>query len=270
MSQSHDASITQPLPHEIPVYGIDAYVPERQVDEMYGVGDLTRLIGKKLRRRLERGRQTVSPEVIAANYGGLIVFDRREQHKGGLAIGRDFPRALNELGVGRCRRLFECCSGPGYIGYSLLANGWCESLALSDVDADSIATARRTAAYNGLEDRVTCYASDVLEDIPASERWDVVIANPPAFDRHPERQLGPGDWDRGYDTDWNVRRRFYASIKPHMSPGGVVVVSENVRGSDPAVFEEMIRAGGGEPRAVHPGTDIRGNPNDIYYQLSTW
>lgn len=269
MNEPHDASIAQVEPHEIPVYRIDAYVPERQVDEMYGVGDLARLIGKKVRRRLDRNG-AISPETIAANHAGLILFDRREQHWAGLALGRDFPRTLNELGVGRCGRLFEFCAGPGYIGYALLANGWCESLALSDIDSESIATAMRTAAYNGIEDRVAGYASDVLDDIPADERWDVVVGNPPAFESHPDKHLADGDWDRGYDTNWNVRRRFYSSVKAHMNPGGVVVMSENVRGSDPAVFEEMIRAGGGEPRAVHLGTDFRGKPNGVYYQLSVW
>jgi len=268
MSRSHDASIADVLPHEIPAYRIDAYVPERQVDEMYGVGDLARLIGKKLRRRLTPG--AASPEVVAANYAGLVVFDRREQHWAGLALGRDFPRVLNELGVGRCRRLFEFCSGPGYIGYALLAHGWCETLALSDVDAESIETARRTATYNGIEHRVAGYASDVLDDIPDDERWDVVVANPPAFESHPDKQLAVGDWDRGFDTNWNVRRRFYASVKAHMNPGGVVVMSENLRGSDPDVFAEMIRAGGGEPRAVHVGTDVQGRANGAYYQLSVW
>lgn len=269
MSQSHDASIAQVLPHEIPAYRLDAYVPERQVDEMYGVGDLARLIGKKLRRRVARNG-AASPEEIAANYAGLVVFDRREQHWAGLTLGRDFPRVLNELGVGRCRRLFEFCAGPGYIGYSLFANGWCETLALSDIDAESIATALRTARHNGIEHRVAGYASDVLDDIPESERWDVVVGNPPAFESHPDKQLADGDWDRGFDTDWNVRRRFYASVKAHMNPGGTVVMVENLRGSDPEVFAEMIRAGGGEPRAVHVGTDVQGRANGVYYQLSIW
>ena len=39
---------------------------------------------------------------------------------------------------------------------------------------------------------------------------------------------------------------------------------------DPELFEEMIRAGGGRPVAVHAGTDIHGEPNGIYYQLSEW
>ncbi len=268
MNQSHDASIAHGLPHEIPAYRIDAYVPERQVDEMYGVGDLVRLIRRKVGRRLIPRR--VSPETVAANYAGLVVFDRREQHWAGLTLGRDFPRVLNELGIGRCRRLFEFCSGPGYIGYALLANGWCETLALSDIDAESIATAMRTARYNGIEHRVTGYASDVLDGIPDRERWDLVVGNPPAFASHPDKRLAAGDWDRGFDVDWNVRRRFYASVKAHMNPDGVVVMVENLRGSDPDVFAEMIRDGGGEPRAVHVGTDVQGRANGVYYQVSVW
>ena len=268
MNRPHDASIAQEAPHEIPAYRIEAYVPERQVDEMYGVGDLARLMGKKLRRRLIPGG--TSPEMVAANYAGLVVFDRREQHWAGLTLGRDFPRILNELGIGRSKRLFEFCAGPGYIGYALLANGWCETLALSDIDAESIETAMRTAAYNGLGHRVTGYASDVLDDIPEQERWDLVVANPPAFESHPDKQLAVGDWDRGFDTNWNVRRRFYASVKQHMNPDGVVVMVENLRGSDPEVFAEMIRAGGGEPRAVHVGTDVQGRANGVYYQVSAW
>jgi methylase of polypeptide subunit release factors len=199
-----------------------------------------------------------------------VVLDRREQHMAGLAVGRDFPRVLNELGVGRCGRMLDFCAGPGYIGYSLFALGWCEQLVLADVDADSIATALRTAALNGVEDRVTGYASDALDDIPEDEEWDLVVANPPAFARHPERELGPGEWDRGFDADWNVRRRFYATVKRHMRPGGVVVLSENLRGSDPAVFERMIRDGGGTPRAIHPGLGIDGRPTGVYFQVSDW
>ena len=41
-----------------------------------------------------------------------------------------------------------------------------------------------------------------------------------------------------------------------MNPGGLILMVENAEGSDPELFEEMIRAGGGEPLTVHPGTDI--------------
>jgi hypothetical protein len=254
-------------------YGLDAYrvasyVPERLVEEMYDGRTLGRLAARKFARKLSRGRLGArrSSEEIVAVYDGIAVFDRPEQHRGGLAFGQDFPRVLNELGVRRCGRLFEFCCGPGYIGYSLLAAGWCETLALSDVEPGSIATARRTAEYNGLEERVTAYVSDALDDIPEAERWDVVVANPPHFLPDPNR---PGDI-QVFDADWSLHRRFYGAVERHMNPGGVVIVVENCAGSEPGVFEDMIRAGGGRPITAYPGTDIRGEANGLYYQVSEW
>ena len=249
-------------------YGVDAYVPERLVEEMYDGRVLGRLAARKLGRKLSGGRlfAPTSREAVVAFYGGIAVLDRPGQHRGGMAFGRDFPRVLNELGVRRCRRLFEFCSGPAYIGYSLLAAGWCETLALADVEPGSIETARRTAIHNGIEDRVSAYVSDALDQIPPTERWDLVVANPPHFLPDPDR---PGDV-QVFDADWDVHRRFYAAVERHMRPGGLVVMAENRAGSDPRLFEQMIREGGGEPVLVHPGTDVRGEPNGLYYQVSEW
>jgi predicted RNA methylase len=245
-------------------YRLEAYLPERLVDEGFSWRTLVRLLVGKLARKLTGGR--VAPrwsESIVAYYGQIAVFDKPNQHMGGLAFGRDFPRVLNELGIGRRERMFEFCAGPGYIGYSLLAAGWCESLVLADIDPEAVSTARFTAAHNQLEDRVVVYRSDALDQIPDSERWDLVVVNPPHFSE-------PNPDIRIFDPDWELHRRFYASVATHMNPGGLVVMAEAQEGSDPELFEEMIRAGGGQPVAIHPGTDIHGSPNGLYYQLSEW
>jgi hypothetical protein len=254
--------------NELDAYRIASYIPERLVEEMYDGRTLARLAARKLARKFSRGRVAArrSSEDIVAVYDGVAVFDRPEQHRGGMAFGRDFPRVLNELGVRRAGRLFEFCSGPGYIGYSLLAAGWCETLALSDIDAGSIASARHTAAYNGLEARVSAYVSDALDQIPETERWDLVVANPPHFLPDPSR---PEDI-QVFDRDWSLHRRFYGSVERHMRPGGLVVVVENSESSEPGLFEDMIRAGGGRPLTAYPGTDIRGEANGLYYQVSEW
>ena len=249
-------------------YRVDSYVPERLVEEMHDGRTLARLAARKLMNKVSRGRLAGrrSEEGIAAFYGGLAVFDRPEQHRGGMAFGRDFPRVLNELGIGPRERLLDFGSGPGYIGYSLLAAGWCDSLVLADIDAEAIATARHTAAFNGIEDRVTAYVSDALDHIPSAERWDLVVANPPHFLPDPGRVEDAQVFDR----DWSLHRRFYDALDRHMRPGGLAILVENRAGSDPELFAEMIRAGGGRPLAVHPGTDVRGQPNGLYYQLSEW
>jgi hypothetical protein len=248
-------------------YQIDTYLPERLVDEAFSGRALGRLLAGKLVRKLTHGR--LAPhwaESIVAYYGEIAVFDKPGHHMGGLAFGRDLPRVLNELGIGRRERLFEFCAGPGYIGYSLLAAGWCESLVLADIDPDSVSTARFTAAHNDLEERVVVYKSDALDQIPASERWDLVVANPPHF--LPQPAQAPDA--RVFDPGWDLHRRFYGSVARHMNPDGLVIMAESQGGSDPELFAEIIRDGGGQPLAAHPGTDIRGRPNGVYYQLSKW
>jgi hypothetical protein len=248
-------------------YRLDSYIPERLVEEMCDGRMLSRLLARKLGRKVVPrlvGRQ--GSESIVTSYGGIAVFDRPELHKGGMSFGQDFPRVLNELGVGRCSRLFEYCAGPGYIGYSLLAAGWCETLALADISPDAVSAARRTAEHNRLEGRVSIYESDALDQIPEDERWDLVVSNPPHF-----LPGAGGDSDvQVFDKDWRVHARFYESVKRHMEPGGLVVMVENAAGSDPLLFEQMIRAGGGRPVSVHGGTNVHGEPNGLYYQVSEW
>jgi hypothetical protein len=245
-------------------YDLETYLPERLVDEGFSWRTLARLLAGKLARKLTGGRVAPRwPESVVAFHGEIAVFDKPEQHEGGLAFGRDFPRVLNELGIGRRGRMFEFCAGPGYIGYSLLAAGWCESLVLADVDADAVSTARFTAAHNELEDRVVVYRSDALDQIPEAERWDLVVANPPHYSGQNANALV-------FDPGWELHRRFYGTVGRFMNPGGLILMVESLEGSDPDVFAEMIRAGGGEPLTVHQGTDIHGAPNGLYYQLSEW
>ena len=126
-------------------YDLESYLPERLVDEGFRWQTLARLLAGKLARKVTGGRVAPRwPQSVVAYYGQIAVFDKPDHHVGGLAFGRDFPRVLNELGIGRRGRVFEFCAGPGYIGYSLLAAGWCESLVLSDVDPDTVSAARFT------------------------------------------------------------------------------------------------------------------------------
>lgn len=248
-------------------YRLANYIPERLVEEMCDGRTLGRMLVRKLGRRvMPWALSAPTAERIVASVAGIAIFDRPDLHKGGLAFGQDFPRVLNELGVRRVTRLFEYCAGPGYIGYSLLAAGWCESLALADINPLAVACAGRTAAHNRLEGRVAVYESDALDAIPRDERWDLVVSNPPHF--LPDDSAPPDI--QVFDDGWKVHARFYESVGRHMQPGGLVVMVENRAASDPRLFEQMIRAGGGRPVKVHEGTDVNGRPNGLYYQVSEW
>ncbi len=75
----------------------------------------------------------------------------------------------------------ELCSGPGFIGFSLLAHGLRDSLVLTDINPAAVAAAQETVRRNRLEGRVSVYLSDGLDGVPADERWDLVVSNPPHF-----------------------------------------------------------------------------------------
>ena len=173
-----------------------------------------------------------------ASYAGLRVSYKRHLDGGGSTFGQDFIPVLRARGMPTVRRAFEWCAGPGFIGFSLLANGLCETLCLADVNPEAVAASRRTVARNSLAEKVAVYQSDNLKNIPASERWDLVVANPPHF-----LDEAPGHL-RYHDPDWRVHRGFFQTVAPHLSPRGVIVLQENNRGSTADMFSGMIADAG--------------------------
>jgi len=230
--------------------------------EMYGGRLLAKVILRKLMRRIWKG-----PSVERAiMYNGVLVFDKPELHGEGMTVGQDFIRALLELGFRRCERMFEFCAGPGYIGYSILANGFCEKLTLADINPFAVEMAKKTARFNGIEHLVNVYQSDVLDQIPEHEKWDLVVGNPPHF-----LPRSPHDKNiKAFDPDWRVHKKFYASVKCFMKPDGFIVMQENIRGSTVELFKPMIEGGGGEVVSWKPGIDVCGRGNSMYYLVSQW
>lgn len=124
---------------------------------------------------------------------------------------------------------FEWCSGPGFIGFALLAAGLCRRLTLADVNPAAIACAARTVARNGLGDRVELYVSDNFARIPPGPRFDLVVSNPPNYcglnPQHPYYGRLKDDL-RPNDRDWRIHRAFYASVAGWLVPGAELLIEE--------------------------------------------
>jgi 16S rRNA G966 N2-methylase RsmD len=204
---------------------------------------------KRFRRRYLRPWRTV-------RYGDLRVHYKKHLDGGGSSFGQGYIPFLTTRGMPKQPRVYEWCSGPAFIGFSLLAHGLCETLCLADVNEDAVDACRRTVRTNRLSDRVSVYESDNLKGIPASEQWDLVVGNPPFY---PDRYAAE---IRAYDEDWRLHRGFFAGIGRHLKPGGVILLQEANDGSTPETFRGMIEEAGFSIALVH---DSRPGEYSVYY-----
>jgi 16S rRNA G966 N2-methylase RsmD len=184
---------------------------------------------KPLLRRLKPWQQ--------ANFGDIRVAFKTHLDGGGSSFGQDFIPFLRDCGMPRLGRVFEWCAGPGFIGFSMLGHGLCHSLCLADVNPEAVAACRRTVAANGLGNRVSVYRSDNLNDIPITERWDLVVSNPPHFNET------SGDL-RSADCGWDIHREFFTAVGRFLTPGALVILQENNAGSTVGDFRPLIEAAG--------------------------
>lgn len=246
-----------------PLYGIPSGLDTALLSRWCPARMLPRILWHKLAQRVRGGPHGLVP---AAVYNQLVVFDRPEMDGGGLVYAQDFPRLVLELGIGRQARLCEFAAGPGYIGYLLLANGFCEHLTLLDVDRPAIEAAEFTARYNRVQDRVTACVTDGLDQVPASESWGLVVANPPQLPH-----AGQDERTRiVVDEGWTLHRKFYRSIRKHMQPGGHVIFIENGPAPENSIFREMIEAGGGTLLQTLTRCSVPGAADSYHYVISRW
>jgi len=176
----------------------------------------------------------------AARYGDIDVYYLPHLDGGGTSFGQDFVPIVEEhfKNVGR---VCEFCSGPGFIGFSLLAHGLCDSLCLVDINKDAIEACKYTIRESGLSNRVAAYVSNGLKNVPKSEKWDLVVSNPPHFSGT-EKEYGMDVI--AIDPGWRIHREFYKNISRFLKPGGSVVFVENEVGSNPRQWRKMIEENG--------------------------
>ncbi len=204
--------------------------------EKLPVGTLLKAALRRVKRKGLRRLGLPGTLERSVMYNGVVVFDNTDLDGGGWTHGQDFIRMLLKLGIGRCRHICEFGAGPGYIGYLLLAHGFCERLTLIDINPDAVRMATKTARYNQLDAVVGVYESDCFDQVPAHEKWDIVVSNPPQF--VPVGGTRPDEWTsprrshvapnpaRAFDPGWRIHERFFQQVGAFIKPGGVVLFQE--------------------------------------------
>jgi hypothetical protein len=165
-------------------------------------------IGAECRRAVCSQKWSFS---LSECYGDIEVFYDTDLDGGGREFGQDYLCEMNRLYPGKKPgRIYEWCSGPGFIGFSMLAEKMCSSLCLADVNPKAVSACMQTIERNDLQDRVSIYLSDSMRAIPASEKWDLVVGNPPHSKKKTIYPWGPALLYQ--DIGWKVHRSFYREV----------------------------------------------------------
>lgn len=143
------------------------------------------------------------------------------------------------------KRAFEWCAGMGIIGYDLLSKGYCDHIVFNDKFPLAIDTCLENAKNNNITTLVTGYIGDSISTIPKSEKWDLVVANPPhtasreGWERAARESFAANNaepwepelfdnWARLIvDEDWKSHVDFFKHLKDYLLPDADVFICEN-------------------------------------------
>ena len=172
--------------------------------------------------------------------GGIKLVFPTHLDGGGREMKDDLITAIRATGKSQYNRALEWCAGFGVLGYEILGLNLTKNLVFSDYYDVAIKNCLENANTNNLSDRVTGYVTPCIGNIPLTEKWDLVVSNPPhsengeAFFNHmkndPERQHSyiENSARLVVDDKWGIHTEFYASIRDHLTDDADLYIIESV------------------------------------------
>ncbi|MDR1310704.1 MAG: 50S ribosomal protein L3 N(5)-glutamine methyltransferase [Burkholderiaceae bacterium] len=126
-------------------------------------------------------------------------------------------------------RILELCTGSACLAV-LLADAFPHArIDAADISHDALEVARINVERYGMEDRISLICSDLYQNL-GTERYDLIIANPPYVNDDSMRKLPPEYQHEPYmalaggHDGMDITRRIVADAKPHLTENGLLVV----------------------------------------------
>ncbi|MGB0716202.1 MAG: peptide chain release factor N(5)-glutamine methyltransferase, partial [Phycisphaerae bacterium] len=136
--------------------------------------------------------------------------------------------------------LLDIGTGSGCIAITMLKQMSQATMIATDISADALAVAARNADKHDVSDRLTLMETDGMQGLPADQRFDAVLSNPPYISRDEHEQLDASVRDfepRCALTDDADGLSFYEKIAGQaaswLSPQGFVAVEIGFGQTDP-------------------------------------
>jgi methylase of polypeptide subunit release factors len=156
-----------------------------------------------------------------------------------------YPDFLNAIGNDKkYKKGLEWCSGLSAVAFSLIDSKICENFVLMDIYEPALTKAKQNAEDNNIGDNITYYVCDSIHKLPKTEKFDLVVANPP--------HCIDGDWivespnsetihRLTIDLNWNLHKEFYENIVDYFNPGADLYISQICRHT---IIDEYIKNSG--------------------------
>jgi release factor glutamine methyltransferase len=180
------------------------------------------------------------------------------------------PRPDSECVVDECLRLarempeptvLDIGTGSGNLAVAIARQHKGAKVTAVDLSPEALAVAQRNAAKHGLESRVRFLHGDLFAPVPADERFDFVVSNPPYIPHAEIAQLAPGVRDYephlaldGGEDGYAVFDRLVREASAHLKPGGYLIVEIGSPQEGPARQRIQAVAGYELAKTLHDGS----------------
>ena len=168
---------------------------------------------------------------------------------GGTMMVDDLISAIKSSGKHVYERGCEWCAGYGVLGYEVLGMGLTKHIVFTDYYPVAIANCLETASNNHLTNHVTGHVSSTIEGVPNTEKWDLVVSNPPHVadkDYFINTMLEDSDYLDNtcrltVDQNFAIHKEFFRNIKEKLTLDADIFLIE---ASKHDFFVEWADAGG--------------------------
>lgn len=177
---------------------------------------------------------------------GINVKYTKETDGGGILFKDDYITSIQRLHPNRIfNECLEWCSGPGFIGYSILGVGLAKKVSFSDIYEPALEQCRWSAKNSNLDQKISIYNSYNFDNIPKDKRFDLIVSNPPHFTEHAYYQYIMKQDPRKYlDKNWEIHINFYSNAVNYLADNGSIILQEFSWASGIPTFEKMINDSG--------------------------
>jgi methylase of polypeptide subunit release factors len=166
-----------------------------------------------------------------------------DDNGGGTSIGLDFKNILSKHYNNRkFDNCLEWCSGPGFIGFDLLLNNFCSRLSLIDKHQSALTSATDSVSSFGKHLPVKTYCLDSIANLPITEKFDLIVANPPhfSFPIFHQEHVFKNNHRIYLDTNWQIHKDFFENISKHLADDGIILLQESSWGCNYNTFDHFL------------------------------